>query len=133
MSVRKAMIPKELRHFGLLVGGVFCLIGLWPAVVRREGVRLWALILGALLVGLAIVIPERLGPIHRIWMFAGHILGWINTRIILAAIYYGMLTPIGLTMRLLGRDALRLKILREAETYRVPKRLRPRTHMLRQF
>ena len=74
---------KELRNFGLIVGGVFSVIGLWPMVWRGEPVRLWALIIGGLLIGMGSVVPTWLAPINRGWMWIGHVLGWINTRIIL--------------------------------------------------
>lgn len=51
---------KELRQFGLLVGGVFAVIGLWPVVFRGESPRLWAIILGSLLIVLGGIIPQSL-------------------------------------------------------------------------
>ena len=74
---------KGLRNFGLIVGGVFSAIGAWPMVWSGGTPRLWALGLGGALVGLGAIVPRVLAPIHRGWMFLGHIMGWINTRIIL--------------------------------------------------
>ena len=123
---------KQHRSFGLMVGGIFVAIGFWP-LVHQEGIRLWAVILGSLLMVLALLIPGRLGPIYKAWMTAGHVLGWINTRIILGIIYYGLLTPMGLVMRLAGKDAMRRRYDDTANTYRVLRRPRPSSHMLRQF
>ena len=62
---------KELRNFGLLVGGVFSVIGLWPMVLRGEPLRLWAVTTGALLIILGSLTPKWLAPIHRGWMWVG--------------------------------------------------------------
>jgi hypothetical protein len=124
---------KELRNFGLIVGGMFCLIGVWPAIRYGEALRSWALVPGSLLVLLGLVMPTVLGPIFRLWMKMGHVLGWINTRIILGVLYFGLITPMGMVMRLFGWDSMRRALNQDVETYRVVRRVRPRSHMLRQF
>jgi hypothetical protein len=124
---------KELRKFGLIVGGLFLVIGLWPLVWRGEGLRLWAVGLGGLLVPLGLLVPAVLGPFFKLWMKVGHVLGWINTRIILGVLFYGLITPMGLVMRLFGWDSMRRVLVRDAQTYRVVRQPRPRTHMTRQF
>ena len=124
---------KELRNFGLMVGGIFLVIGLWPMVWRDEGMRLWAIGLGGLLIPLGLLIPAVLAPVFKVWMKVGHVLGWINTRIILGALFYGLITPMGVVMRLFGWDAMRRVLVRDVESYRVVRQPRPRTHMTRQF
>jgi hypothetical protein len=126
-------VTKELRTFGLLVGGIFLVIGLWPMVLRSEAPRLWALGLGGGLAGLGGVFPRTLKPAYTIWMKLGYILGWINTRIILGTIFFALITPMGLLMRLFGWDAMRRGFSPEALTYRVIRHPRPRTHMKNQF
>ena len=124
---------KQHRRFGLLLGGIFGLIGIWPLVVRGEDLRLWAVVLGSLLVVPGLACPARLKPIYTAWMAVGHVWGLVNTRIILGAIYFGMITPMGFMMRRLGMDSMGRRYQPHADTYRVHKRLRPRAHMLRQF
>jgi hypothetical protein len=124
---------KEHRSFGLMVGGIFTVIGFWPLIRHGESIRLWAVIPGALLVVMGLLLPGRLGPIYKAWMAVGHVLGWINTRIILGIIYYGLFTPIGLVMRLRGKDAMGRQYDETTNTYRVLRRPRPASHMLRQF
>ena len=124
---------KDLRQFGLLVGGVFSAIGLWPVLFRGESPRLWALIAGGLLVMLGAVVPQSLKQIYAGWMKLGHALGWVNTRIILGIIYYGLITPMGVAMRLMGKDPMRLAFKQDASTYRVLRTPRPRHHMRNQF
>lgn len=124
---------KELRQFGLLVGWILLLIGAWPLVWRGESVRLWALVPGTLLVPLGALVPTVLGPVYKIWMKLGHALGWVNTRIILGVIYFGLITPMGLVMRLFGWDSMHRAFIRETSTYRVVRPPRPPSHMTRQF
>lgn len=124
---------KDLRQFGLLVGGVFTVIGLWPVVFRSESPRLWAMILGGLLIILGGIVPQSLKHVHQGWMKIGHVLGSINTRIILGIIYYLLITPMGLVMRLMGKDAMHRALVKEAATYRVVRTPRPRQHMRNQF
>ena len=124
---------KELRNFGLIVGGLFCLIGLWPALRHGEALRVWALVPGSLLISLGLMMPAALPPIFKVWMKIGHVMGWINTRIILGILYFGLITPMGVAMRLFGWDSMRRALLQDVDTYRVVRRARPRSHMTRQF
>jgi len=124
---------KQLRQFGFLVGGIFGAIGLWPMVWRQQSPRQWALALAIALVLPALVAPRILAPVHRAWMAMGEVLAWINTRIILGVVFYAVVTPLGLLMRLISRDPMRRQLDRTCESYRIPCKPRPATHMLRQF
>jgi hypothetical protein len=66
-------------------------------------------------------------------MFAGHILGWINSRIILTVLFFAIFTPISLLMRLIGRDTMTRGYDSQADTYSRPKGLRPASHLKHQF
>jgi hypothetical protein len=124
---------RQLRQFGFLVGGIFGAIGLWPMVWRHQSPRQWALALAVALVLPALVMPRILAPVHRAWMALGEVLAWINTPILLGVLYYAVVTPIGLVMRLTGRDPMRRQFDRAGESYRIQCVPRPATHMLRQF
>jgi hypothetical protein len=124
---------KELRNFGLLVGGIFCLIGSWPLIYRGEPIRLWAIVLGGMLVLLGGLVPTVLSPVFKVWMKIGHVLGWINTRILLGIVFYGLVTPLGLLFRMMGKDKMRLAMSETYPTYRVTRNPRPRSHMDHQF
>ena len=98
--------PRELRRFGLTVA--LPLAGL-AALGAWRGHRLLPIVLGGLaiiLTGLAVVAPSLLGPVHRVWMQVAHALGWFNTRVLLGLVYFFVMTPIGIVMRLMGRDPL---------------------------
>lgn len=122
-----------LRSFGLMVGGIFALIGVWPALWRGQPLRLWGLLVGGGLIGLGLVWPRSLAHVYRLWMAVGEVLGWINTRLLLGVLFYGLFTPMGLLMRLRGKDPMRRTLTPEVETYRVVRQPRPASHMRHQF
>ena len=124
---------KHLRSFGLIVGGIFALLGIWPAVWRGQPLRLWSLILGGILMALALAWPRSLTQVYRLWMRVGEVLGWINTRLILGALFYLLFTPLGVYRRLRGKDPMRRTWVPEAESYRVVRQPRPAAHMRHQF
>ena len=124
---------KQLRSFGFIVGGGFAIIALWPTVFRNEHPRLVMLMLAGLLLLLAILLPRSLRPAYRVWMALGHVLGWVNTRIILSVMFYILFMPVGLVMRLLGKDPMLRKFERNIDTYRVIRQPRPSSHMKHQF
>ena len=124
---------SQVRSFGLIVGGIFAVIGLWPLVVRGEAVHLWALAVSGVLILPAVVYPRCLIPIYRGWMYLGAALGWFNTRVILAIGYFLVFTPIACVMSLMGKDPLRRQYDPIQRTYRVLRETRPGQHMERQF
>ena len=104
------------RNFGLLFAAFFALLaalGLWHGTTRWP---IWlALAVVVLLVALAA--PRLLAPFNRLWMKFGLLLHAIVSPVVLALMFYGCITPIGFLMRLTGKDPLRLKFEREAESY----------------
>ncbi|MCS6328545.1 MAG: hypothetical protein H8K06_15885 [Nitrospira sp.] len=131
--MEKMVEKRELRNFGLMVGGMLCVIGIWPMIRHGEAIRLWAILPGAPLILLGLATPTMLGPIFKVWMKIGHVMGWINTRIILGVLYFGLITPMGVVMRMFGWDSMSRALRQDAESYRVVRQARPRTHMTRQF
>jgi Saxitoxin biosynthesis operon protein SxtJ len=123
---------KQLRSFGLMVGGIFTAIGAWP-LVGAQPLRWWAIGLGGLLMVLGGTVPQVLALPYRGWMAVGHVLGWINTRIILGVVFYALLTPMGLIRRALGHDPMRMNGDSKQDTYRVLKSARPPSHLKHQF
>ena len=131
--MKPAVQKKELRDFGLIVGAVFVVIGIWPMIFRGEALRLWAIGLGGTLITAGVLFPALLRLPHQGWMWIGHVLGWINTRIILGIVFFGLVTPMGLVMRLFGKDAMHRALVQDVPTYRVVRAARTRLHMQNQF
>lgn len=124
---------KQLRSFGLTVGGIFAVIGAWPIIFGDTEPRWWSLALAGLLMLPALIAPGSLAWVYKRWMALGHMMGWINTRIILGAVFYLVVTPIGIIRRWLGKDPMGRQIHGELTTYRIPRKPRPSSHLNRQF
>lgn len=124
---------KQLRSFGFTVGGIFAVIGFWPLVIRGLDPRWWALVIAACLLIPALVFPRSLVWVHKGWMAVGHVLGWINTRIILGFVFYLIVTPIGIFRRWLGKDPMGRQLRPDLDSYRVVRKPRPPSHLTKQY
>jgi Saxitoxin biosynthesis operon protein SxtJ len=124
---------KQLRSFGFTVGGIFALIALWPLIIRAENPRWWAAVVAGCLLVPAAVFPKSLTWVYKGWMALGHVLGWINTRIILGFIFYFIVTPIGVFRRWLGKDPMGKKLRPDLDSYRVSRTPRPPSHLTKQY
>jgi hypothetical protein len=124
---------RQLRSFGLVVGGIFGAIAIYPVLARSEDPRGWALVLSGALIIPAVLMPRVLGPAYRVWMAAGQVLGWINTRIILGILFYFVVTPLGLLQRMRRKSAIARKFDKTRPTYRVNRTTRAPSHVMRQF
>lgn len=94
----------------------FLVIGLIP-LWWHGGLRLWAVIVAASFGAIAFIAPALLAPLKQLWLGLGDLLRRVTTPLVLAFIFYLVLTPMGLLMRLLGKDLLRLQRDAKAETY----------------
>ena len=124
---------KDLRSFGLLMGGVFLIVAVWPLIIRGESIRVWASLIAVAFGTMGILFPNGLGPLHRVWMKIGEKLGWINSRIILGILFFGIFTPMAFIMGLLGKRPLELGYDPQANSYRVLKKARAAEHVLKPF
>jgi hypothetical protein len=124
---------KQLRSFGFTVGGIFALIAFWPLVVRAEDPRWWAMVVAVCLLVPAVVFPKSLFWPHKGWMAIGHVLGWINTRIILSVVFYVIVTPIGVLRWWLGKDPMGRQLRPDLDSYRVIRKPRPASHLRKQY
>ena len=132
MSAEKTTSKKQLRSFGLILMGGFGLIALAP-LIRGHNMRTWSLVIAIVFGVLGLIVPQILKPIFRVWMAFGEVLAWINTRIILTILYYLLIVPTGIILRMQGKDPMRLKFERDADTYRVIRAKREASHMLRLY
>ncbi|GJL58227.1 MAG: hypothetical protein NPIRA03_10840 [Nitrospirales bacterium] len=124
---------KDLRSFGLLMGGVFFIVAVWPLVIHGESIRVWASLIAGAFGAMGMIFPKGLKPLHRVWMKIGEKLGWINSRIILSLMFFGMFTPMAFVMGILGKRPLQLGYDPKAKSYRIPKKARSTDHVLKPF
>ncbi len=111
--------PKALRTFGWQVGVVFLLIGgflAWRWDEVGTLVRTLSGLGGALLV-LGFVAPTFLRPVYKVWMGLALVLGFVMSHVLLAVVFFGLVTPIGLVMRLFGHDPLGRRVAPPGGTY----------------
>ena len=99
---------KQERQFGILFAAVFTIVAFWPSWQLWTPNLYWLGGAGAWL-ALALLYPKALAPLYKVWMAFGHALGWLNARVILGIVFFFLVTPIGLVMRLFGKDSLRLR------------------------
>ena len=107
---------KDLRKFGLTVGGVLLAIGLVLFYFEKPSAIYFAVI-GGLLILFGALFPKILKPLNRVWMSLAIILGFIMSRVILTILFYFVLTPIGILAKLVGKKFMTLKYDKSAETY----------------
>lgn len=115
---------KELRAFGLTVGVVLLLIAAWLLWKARPSSVYFAAV-GATLAGLGVVLPVALKPLYRVWMTFAVVMGFVMTRVILTVIYFGLFTPVALTLKLLGKDLLEERWNKTAASYWVKRQQVP--------
>lgn len=107
---KKFISKKVLREFGLLIGlGLPFLIGWLLPTIFGHSLRLWTLWISIPFLLLGIFKPHSLYYPYKFWMKIGHILGWINSRVILGLVFLLVLLPIALIMKLFSYDPLRRK------------------------
>jgi hypothetical protein len=115
-SRKEDIKPSSDRNFGLVIATVFLLIALWP-LIRAEPVRWWALAVAAVFAALALLWTAALAPLNKCWTKLGVLLYRFVSPIVLGLLFYVIVTPVALLMRLLGKDPLRLRREPDAVSY----------------
>ncbi len=107
---------RDLRNFGLSVGGVLLIIGALLLWKQRPAYTYFVGIGGALFV-LGFVFPRLLIPLQKVWMAFAVVMGWFMTRVILSILFYFIVTPISFLAKLFGSKLLELNIDSKQESY----------------
>ena len=118
------------RSFGIVFFLLFLIIGIYP-IFNANGLRLWSLIISLIFLILGLTNSKILTPLNKAWFKFGIILGKIFSPVIIAAIFFLVVTPTGLIMRLLRKDILNLKF-NQKDTYWIDKK-GPKSIMKNQF
>jgi hypothetical protein len=109
---------RALRRFGLTVGGVFSALALLFVLRHKHHAAFYvSAVAGPALLAGAALWPRALLPIERGWSLLARALGFVNTRILLALVFFVVLAPISLVMRAIGKDPLARRPDRRLPTY----------------
>ena len=103
------------KSFGVLFFIVFLLIALWP-LVNGDSLRVWSLLIAVIFLVLGLLNSKILNPFKKIWIKFGEILGKVIAPLVLSIVYFIVITPIGLLLRIFGKDLLGIKFL-EKKSY----------------
>ena len=119
------------RNFGLVFFIVFLIVGIWP-LTNEEPFRIWSVIISSVFLVLGLMNSKLLTPLNKLWFKFGMILGAIVAPIVMGVIFFLVVTPIGLVMKIMGKDLLNKKYDKAKKTYWI-KRDKPFGTMKRQF
>ena len=118
------------RSFGIVFFIVFLLISLYP-LINSQDIRLWSLLISLVFLFLGLINSKILNPLNKLWFKLGMFLGKIISPIIIGIIFFLVVTPTGLIMRILGKDLLNLKY-NKKQSYWIEKN-GPKSKMKNQF
>jgi len=109
------------RNFGLVFFIVFLILGLWPTKSGGE-IRIWLVAISLIFLILGIMKSRLLTPLNHLWFRFGMILGVVIAPIIMGAVFFLVVTPIGIVMSIMGKDPLNKKYDKKKETYWIKRR-----------
>jgi hypothetical protein len=118
------------RSFGIVFFIVFLLIALYPLIYSGE-IRVWSAIISLILLALGVLNSKILTPLNKLWFKFGIFLSKIISPLIMGIIFFLVVTPIGLIMRIFGKDVLNLKY-NKNQSYWIEKK-GPKSKMKNQF
>ena len=104
---QKIKLPSN-RNFGIVFSIVFLIISLWP-LLNQNDIRIWSLIISGIFLVLGLINSKLLLPLNKIWFKFGILLGNFIAPIVMGVVYFMVVTPTGLIMKLFGKDLLNLK------------------------
>ena len=110
---------KKLRDYGLIMAGVLSVVfGLALPFAFGKQLPVWPFAAAIVFAAAALLKPNLLSGVYAIWMKFGHIAGTINSKILLTLVFFLLILPYGLVLRIAGRDTLKMKFDPNAKSYR---------------
>jgi hypothetical protein len=131
MLIKSNIKISSNRNFGLVFFFIFLVVSIWP-LTHNESPRIWSAIISLAFLILVLTRSKLLTPLNRLWAKFGIILGSIIAPIVMGVVFFLVVTPIGLFMKIIGKDLLSIKYDKKKETYWV-KRDKPTSTMKQQF
>ena len=104
------------KSFGLLFSIVFLIIGMWP-LKNGDSLNIYFIAISITFLILGLINSKLLSPLNKIWIKLGEVLGIIISPIVMFLVYFIVLTPVSLIVRLFGKDLLGLKFFKKNDTY----------------
>jgi len=108
---------KILRKFGLMVGGIFLLLGFWIYYSSQSFVGIIFLFIGILLFVFGLLFTNSLSGVFKVWMGFAFALGWVMSRVLLTLLYFFVITPIGFIAKMVGKKFLDIDYKTKKESY----------------
>jgi len=124
------MKKSSEKSFGIIFSILFFIVGVWQLLNFSE-IRIWSFILSIIFLAIAFLQPKILKPLNHSWIKLGEILGKIIAPLVMALVFFAILTPTSFLVRIFGKDLLRLKFSKK-KTYWL-KRSKNITTMDKQF
>ena len=118
------------KNFGIVFFFVFLIIGLYP-LINEGDIRKWSIVISFIFLTLGLINSKILTPLNKVWFKFGILLGKIISPLIMGFIFFLVVTPIGLIMRILGKDLLNLQF-KKSGSYWIEKK-GPKSKMKNQF
>ena len=116
MLTKSKIKMSSNRSFGLVFFFVFLIVGLWP-LMREESPKIWLLIISIFFLVLGVVNSKLLTPLNKVWFKIGIFLGNLVAPIVMGIIFFLVVTPIGLIMKIIGKDVLQKKYDKKKKSY----------------
>tara|TARA_B110000444_G_scaffold134471_1_gene126281 strand:+ start:446 stop:820 length:375 start_codon:yes stop_codon:yes gene_type:complete len=124
------MKKSSEKSFGIIFSVLFFIVGIWQ-ISNFSEIQIWPFILSIIFLALAFLQPNLLKPLNNTWIKLGEILGKLIAPLVMALVFFVVLTPTSLLVRIFGKDLLRLKFSKK-DTYWL-KRSKNVTTMDKQF
>jgi predicted membrane protein len=104
------------RSFGIVFFVVFLLVAIWP-ILNNDSIRIWSIIICLIFLFLGIIKSKYLTPLNKLWSKFGVLLGTFVSPFVMGLIFFVVLTPIAIIMRILGKDVLKRKFNKNEKSY----------------
>ena len=122
MSLKSKIKMSSNRNFGLVFFVVFLILGFWPIINGGE-IRIWLVTVSLIFLVLGMMKSKLLTPLNKLWFKFGMILGAIVAPVVMGAVFFLVVTPIGIVMRIMGKDLINKKHDKKKETYWITRKI----------
>jgi len=119
------------RNFGFVFFIVFLIISLWP-LQHEDQIKIWSIVISLIFLILSLMNSKLLTPLNQLWTRFGLLLGNIVAPIVMGLVFFLVVTPVGIVMRIMGKDLIGKKINKNNKSYWI-KREKPIGTMKKQF